>query len=55
MILIVEIKDIKSDFNRYFTQKNAEITWLEKPILISKEGIDQNINIDDPSLKIKSK
>ena len=42
-----KIKDIKSDFNRYFTQKNAEITWLEKPILISKEGIDQNINIDD--------
>ena len=42
-----KIKDIKSDFNRYFTQKNAEIIWLEKPILISKEGIDQNINIDD--------
>ena len=42
-----KIKDIKSDFSRYFTQKNAEITWLEKPVLISKEGIDQNINLDD--------
>jgi rRNA-processing protein EBP2 len=42
-----KIKEIKLDFKRYFTEKNKEITWLEKPVLMSKEPIDQNINLDD--------